>query len=46
MGTNKKKIFANNASWTFDKNVAQKFDYHILQKTVDKEKAFWVNQLY
>ena len=29
MSKNKKKIFANNASWTFDKNVAQKFDYHI-----------------
>ena len=39
MGKNKKKIFANNASWTFDKNVAQKFDYHI-NKSIPIYKEF------
>ena len=24
-----KKIFAKNAAWTFEKNIASKFDFHI-----------------
>ena len=43
MGTNKKKIFANNASWTFDKNVAQKFDYHI-NKSDQKNETFMIQK--
>lgn len=31
MFKSKKKIYANNASWTFDKNVPKKFSHHIKQ---------------
>ena len=39
---NKKKIFANNASWTFDKNVAQKFDYHINKSIPIYKELQWL----
>ena len=37
-----KKIFADRSSWTFDKNVAKKFDYHI-NKSIPLYKEFqWI----
>lgn len=37
-----KKIFADRSSWTFDKNIAQKFDYHI-NKSIPLYKEFqWI----
>jgi tRNA (cmo5U34)-methyltransferase len=39
-----KKIFADNSSWTFDKNVASNFDYHI-EKSVPLYNEFkWLGE--
>ena len=39
-----KKIFADNSSWTFDKNVAYNFDYHI-EKSVPLYNEFkWLGE--
>jgi tRNA (cmo5U34)-methyltransferase len=39
-----KKIFADNSSWTFDKNVAHNFDYHI-EKSVPLYNEFkWLGE--
>lgn len=39
-----KKIFADNSSWTFDKNVASSFDYHI-EKSVPLYNEFkWLGE--
>ena len=41
---NTKKIFAKNSSWTFNKNVPKKFDYHIKKSIPMYAEFHWLGE--